>query len=246
MYVVNTKTLSVCNPSRAKQRFAPASTYKIPHALLALDYAIVRDEDKPFKWDGRDRGVKDWNTDTSLADAIPSSTVWVFQQIAERLGSKREAEGVRRFQYGNEETGTSGDLRHFWLSGPLRINALEQIAFLVRLRAKKLPVKRSSQERTIALLETASCGPACKVYGKTGAMLPIDDSGFLRSNDETLLPSGMERTGWFVGWVERSDAAGGPIVFAHNLDLTLPDAMGARTAVAYEILASNGVKDITP
>lgn len=191
-------------------------------------------------WDGRPRGVGSWGRDTSLADAIASSTVWVFQDIASRIGHERETEAVQRLQYGNADIGDENRLRSFWLSGPLEISALEQISFLSRLRAGDLDADPESQARTIAMLSMRECGRDCMVYGKTGAVLPIDEDGFLLPDDDTILPPDAERTGWFVGWVERPSRAGGPVVFAHNLDLGLPDAMAARTNVAYAILSADG------
>jgi beta-lactamase class D len=246
LYEVKTDRLTVCNPSRAAQRFVPASTFKIPHTLLALQSGVVVDERRPFIWDGGERGVGIWNKDTSLAEAIPASTVWVFQQIAVRLGPAEEAAALRRFGYGNQSAGTSADLRHFWLSGPLQISAIEQVDFLNRFRANELDVDRSVQERTKTLLKVGNCGSDCIIYGKTGAVLPINDSGYLRNGDNSVLPKDIERTGWFVGWMDRPDADGGPVVFAHNLDLALPGAMAARTSVAFEILSANGVDRVVP
>jgi len=43
------------NPTRAGQRYIPASTFKVPHALFALDAGVVRDEFQVFEWDGEKR-----------------------------------------------------------------------------------------------------------------------------------------------------------------------------------------------
>ena len=37
---------------RAQKRFMPASTFKVPHALFALDAGAVRDEFQVIRWDG--------------------------------------------------------------------------------------------------------------------------------------------------------------------------------------------------
>lgn len=42
----------VCNDVRSRQRFVPASTYKIPHSLIALQTRAVVDENSKFEWDG--------------------------------------------------------------------------------------------------------------------------------------------------------------------------------------------------
>lgn len=241
LHEVQSRRTYTCNATRAAQRFVPASTFKVPHALIAIESGAVADENQRFVWDGRPRGVAAWDKDTNLAEALPASTVWVFQTIATRLGHAREAAAVRRLRYGNAEVGTPDKLRHFWLSGPLAISALEQVAFFTRLRSGTIPVSPRSQERVVSMLRLSDCGQGCAVYGKTGAMLPIDDAGFLREHASSLLPARVERTGWFVGWVERPKSLGGPLVFAHNLDLSLPGAMAARTNVVHDVLRANGV-----
>ncbi|MCC5968683.1 MAG: class D beta-lactamase [Pararhodobacter sp.] len=239
MVEIDTGRMFVCNEQRASERFFPASTFKIPHTLIALESGESVDVHAALPWDGRPRGVGSWDQDTSLSDAITSSTVWVFQDIAERIGHARELEAVQRLQYGNADIGDESRLRSFWLSGPLEISALEQISFLSQLRERALDVDPDVQMRTIDLLSMQECGRDCMIYGKTGAVLPIDNDGFLLSNDDSILPPDAERTGWFVGWVERPSNDGGPVVFAHNLDLSLPGAMAARIEVTYAILAEN-------
>lgn len=238
---VQSRTTLACNPQRASERFTPASTFKIPHALLAIELGVVADENQPIKWDGRRRGVSAWDKDTTLAKAVQDSTVWVFQDLAARLEYATEAAGVRRLDYGNADVGQPNQLRNFWLSGPLAISAREQVAFLAKLRRGRLNANPGSQARTAAMLRLRGCGDRCTVFGKTGAVLPIDDEGTLRTGASSLLPTG-ERTGWFVGWVERPEKDGGPVVFAHNLDLSIAGAMPGRTKVAYDILKANGIK----
>jgi beta-lactamase class D len=47
----------VYGEARAGTRYMPASTFKIPHALFALDAGIVRDEFQVFSWDGVRRDI---------------------------------------------------------------------------------------------------------------------------------------------------------------------------------------------
>ncbi|MDQ7727178.1 penicillin-binding transpeptidase domain-containing protein [Halomonas sp. SpR8] len=229
-----------CNEPRSRERFVPASTYKIPHSLIALETGVVESEHRKFEWDGRPRGVAAWDDDLSLAEAVPVSAVWVFQTVADRVGQNRESEWVNKLEYGNQDVGSRTDLRHFWLAGPLKISAQEQVDFLMRMRSGAIPASSDAIARTIALLDISEAEDGSIVYGKTGAMLPIDDEGVLRLDRADLLPANAERTGWFVGWINRSEGDGGPVYFALNLDLELPDAMNARTKVAYEVLAANG------
>lgn len=159
-----------------------------------------------------------------MSEAVPASAVWVFQQIAGKIGQPAEAAWVSKLKYGNGNVGEPAELKHFWLSGPLKISADEQVQFLERLHSESLPVSRDNVIRTISLLQLEKNADGSAIYGKTGAMLPIDDEGFLKSGSRDLLPVGTERTGWFVGWIERSSDMGGPVYFALNLDLevTIP------------------------
>jgi beta-lactamase class D len=56
----------VYNPQRAAEPFIPASTYKIPHSLIALETGVVKDEDQSFKWDGQKRGIEAWDRDQTF------------------------------------------------------------------------------------------------------------------------------------------------------------------------------------
>jgi beta-lactamase class D OXA-2 len=49
------RSVLVHGPERASKRFSPASTFKIPHTLFALDAGAVRDEFQVFEWDGVER-----------------------------------------------------------------------------------------------------------------------------------------------------------------------------------------------
>ncbi len=233
--------MMTCDETRAQTRFVPASTFKIAHTLIALETGAISGVDEEFEWDGRDRGLSAWNRDLDVDDAVSVSAVWVFQAIAVRIGVQQEAEWVQNLEYGNETIGSVSDLRHFWLSGPLKISAIEQVDFLYRLHTNQLPVSPASIEGTLKALTLGRTQEGFRVYGKTGAMLPIDDEGYLRSESLDLLPSNQERTGWFVGWIDRPGQNGGSVYFAINLDLASPDAMAARTRLAYEVLRANGI-----
>ena len=64
---------------RARTRYLPASTFKIPHALFALDAGTVQDEFQLFRWDGTRRDIESWNRDQDLRSSMRNSTVWVYQ-----------------------------------------------------------------------------------------------------------------------------------------------------------------------
>lgn len=191
-------TTLVHDGERARQRFVPASTFKIPHTLFALDAGVARDEFQVFPWDGVERSIPPWNGDQDLRSAMRSSTVWLYQQFARELGEERERRYLEAIDYGNAEIGD--DLENFWLEEDmLEISAEEQIAFLERLYRNELPFDEADQRLVKDLIVTAA-GSDWIVRGKTGW------SGQL---------------GWWVGWVERPS---GPVFFALNMDT--PNRMG--------------------
>ncbi len=67
--------MHVYNESRSDMRFSPASTFKIPNTLIALETKIVHSEDFLFKWDGTDKGLQQWNSDQTLESAMRISCV---------------------------------------------------------------------------------------------------------------------------------------------------------------------------
>ena len=128
---------------RAQKRFMPASTFKVPHALFALDAGAVRDEFQVIRWDGVKRDFDGWNQDQTLRSSMRHSTVWVYQQFAREIGEVREKEYLTRIQYGNADP--SGGVDRFWLDGALRISAMEQVDFLRKLYRNELPFKVEHQ-----------------------------------------------------------------------------------------------------
>lgn len=192
--------------ARAFEAFLPASTFKIPMTLIALDTGAAADETQPFKWDGQQRAIADWNRDQTLASAYRVSAVWVFQSLARKIGQPTVQQYVRDFRYGNAAAGPVGD--RFWLDGDLRISAVGQIDFLRRVHDRALPLADRSYDiaRKVLLREQ---GPGWRMYAKTG-----------------WTDASRPAIGWLVGWVER-DEDPRPVYFALNMDMT-SDAFGPK------------------
>lgn len=109
-------------------RLAPASTYKIPHALIALETGVVTTASVE-RWDGTPYpGRTGWTRDHTVISALKPSALWVFQRIAPRVSAARAHEWLTRLSYGNADT--SGPVTDYWLNGRLRISPDEQVAFL--------------------------------------------------------------------------------------------------------------------
>ena len=182
--------LSVCNIDRAKTRFSPASTFKIPHALFALEAGIIRDEFHVFSWDGVKRFHPPWNRDQNLRSSIRHSTVWVYEEFAKELGEKREREYLTQIDYGNA---TPTGKKPFWINGDLAVSAMEQISFLQKLYRNKLPF-RIEHQRLVKDMIIVEAGKDFMIRAKTGW---------------------TGKLAWWVGWVETPTGA---VFFAANID----------------------------
>lgn len=188
------------------QRFSPASTFKVPLAVMGYDAGILSDEHTPA-WDyrpefnavKRDRKTVDptiWERD---------SVIWYSREITRNLGAETFADYVRAFGYGNADvSGTPGkgdSLTGSWVDSSLAITPLEQVDFLRRLLDGKLPVSSKAHGMTIAILPEFEAG-GWAVQGKTG-------STRLRKASEQAKE--RRAIGWFVGWAQNGDRR---IVFA--------------------------------
>lgn len=201
----------VHDPERADRRYSPASTFKIPHSLFALDAGILRDEFQVIPWDGVKRSSQAWNKDQDLRSAMRHSTVWVYEAFARQLGDEREIAYMRKIAYGNA---TLSGSKPFWVEGDLAISANEQIAFLRRLYRNVLPFSVEHQ-RLVKDVMINEAGPNWILRAKTGW------SGTI---------------GWWTGWVEWP---GGPVFFALNIDT--PNRLGdlpKRQEITRSILRS--------
>jgi beta-lactamase class D len=200
-YDVDAYTLIVSDHERSAEPKLPASTYKIPNSLIALETGVVEDPDKDvfkwdvFKWDGVKRPIEAWNKDHTMRSAIAVSAVWVYQEIARRIGEARMQTYVDLLEYGNRNIG--GGIDQFWLSGDLRINPVQQVDFLDRLRRGVLPVSKRSQDLVRDIVPVTQVGDVV-IRSKSG-----------------LLGREQGSLGWIVGWTEKGEAR---VVFALNMD----------------------------
>ncbi len=131
-------------------RVTPASTFKIPHALAALDAGVVSGPDAILRYDGAPVRFDAWRRDHTLASAMRYSVVWYFQDVARLLGATREQLYLRRFEYGNQDP--SSGLDSFWLGGSLLVSPDEQERFLVRLYENALPVSETAMQIVRSIL----------------------------------------------------------------------------------------------
>lgn len=218
LFDVERARTTVVDRERARQRLIPASTFKIPHSLIALETGAVRDDNEVIPYGGKPQPFPEWEQDMNLRDAVKVSNVPVFQTLARRIGLKRERQWANRLSYGNRKIGTVVD--RFWLDGPLEISAIEQTRFLSRLARQQLPASRQNQ-RTVRELLKVEEKDGYGLYAKTGWGM-----------------STKPGIGWWVGWVEQ----GGRLhTFALNIDVNADADTQKRIPVARELLRRLGV-----
>jgi beta-lactamase class D len=124
-------------------RLPPASTFKIPHALVALETGVVT-PDTVERWDGARHPQQPlWDRDHTIVSAMRPSVLWFFQRIAPRVGAERMHGWLERMHYGNADT--SGDVTLYWVNGRLRVSPDEQVAFLRQFYAGTLPISKERQ-----------------------------------------------------------------------------------------------------
>lgn len=179
------------NAVRAQQRFIPASTYKIPNSLIALETGVAEGAEHMIPWNSAFKPAEgfwspEWSRDHTLQSAIGLSVYWYYQALARKIGAERMQEYLDQFDYGNRDMG--GGIDQFWLHGDLRISPNEQVRFLERMYNGKLGLsKRSTQvvKEILVLEENASY----RLSGKTG----------------TADVTPTRELAWLVGFVEREE-----------------------------------------
>ena len=158
--------------------------------------------------------LESWKADASLSSAIKISQLPAYKELARRIDTERMQANIKKLHYGNESIGSKID--SFWLEGPLKISALEQVKLLTKLARRQLPYPQKAQQQVcdITVLKQTD---AYTLHGKTGW-----------ATDNIAVP-----VGWFVGWVE---AKGKLYVFALNMDTPEAKDLPLRETIALECL----------
>jgi beta-lactamase class D len=223
LYDIDADRFAGYDPVRAETRYIPASTFKIPNSLIGLAVGAVNSVDEILPYGGKPQPVKTWEQDMGLRAAIKISNVPVYQALARRIGLERMRDNVKAIGYGNAETGLVVD--KFWLSGPLKISAVEQTRFLARLARDELPFPKEIQAevRDIVRLEQ---GAGWALYGKTGW-----------AADE------IPAIGWWVGWLQKGEHA---YSFALNIDMAQASDAAKRMELGKACLNALGLLDAAP
>ena len=115
----------VYNKARSVVRYTPASTFKIPHSLFALDAGVVKDEFQAFKWDGVINEIPTHNQDQTLRSAMRYSVLWAYRGFAKEIGERKATAYLQKIKYGNQSA--SVKVRDYWVNGGLEVSAVEQV-----------------------------------------------------------------------------------------------------------------------
>jgi beta-lactamase class D len=83
--------------------FIPASTFKIPHSLIALEEGIIKDTSQIIPWDGHEWPNKPWNQDQTLRTAMKYSCVWVYSGFTAQIDIEKYDHYIKLFDYGNKD-----------------------------------------------------------------------------------------------------------------------------------------------
>ena len=182
------------NLERCNIAFCPASTFKIPNTLIALESGIATTE-TVFTWNGEKRTFPTWEKDMTIKEAFQVSAVPVYQEIARRVGVEKMKYYTQLFNYGNLDINAE-NIDKFWLEGESNITQYQQVYFLQKLYNLQLPISENTMKITkeLMLFETKS---RYKISGKTGWAV--------RQNESVT---------WFVGYIETENNV---YIFATNV-----------------------------
>lgn len=200
-----THTLIVSDPELAERRFTPASTFKIPNSLIALETGVAASTTFTLKWDGEQRWASSWNQDHDMRSAFAVSAVWYYQELARRIGEARMLEWVSAADYGNADI--AGGIDSFWLNGAIRISPREQVEFLQRLHAGTSPFSPTTVARFLD--EVMIYAPRQGEWASATRLTVRAKTGWAHSQDfGDPMTAGFDgNLGWFVGSLEQADGA---------------------------------------
>ncbi len=161
----------------------PASTFKIPHSIIALETGVVENEQSTFYWNGENRFLDVWEQDLKFKEAFRYSCVPCYQEIAREIGVTRMINALNLLDYG-VMIPDSESIDRFWLQGNSQITQYQQIDFLIRLYNSELDISDRTEKiiKEIMIIDT---NQEFTLRGKTGWSI-----------------DGEINNGWFVGYFE--------------------------------------------
>jgi beta-lactamase class D len=178
------------DPADAEKASLPASTFKIINLLIALETGVIQDENEVIQWLGTTDTTRygyrpEIYRDMTVREAFEVSAVWVFLDLAKKIGRERYQSYLTKCNYGNADlTEKNPD---FWNLGPLAISPVNQVEFLIKLYEGKVPFSKRNTEILKRVMVTEQ-NEKYTIHSKTG---------WTRENGTD--------SGWWVGYLERKD-----------------------------------------
>lgn len=212
-------------------RHTPASTFKIPLAVMGFDAGILKSPSEPSVplTNELKARIVDlyhpekypiqyfYNRAQTPASWMMFSVIWYSQYITHNLGKEKFQEYVDKLNYGNKDIsghpGKDDGLDSSWIFSSLEISPKEQLNFIEKLEQRKLPVSKSAHNNTIKIIRLENMWDGWQLYGKTG---------------------GGMAAGWFVGWVQKEKRI---IAFAQYIEPENSPLSGG--IIAKELAKSN-------
>lgn len=209
-------------------RTSPASTFKIPNTVIALETGVITDLDTVTAWDGTPQPIAPWNQDHSTRTAMRESVVWFYRDVARRIGAERMHEGLQRIGYPRQ---FEGSVDMFWLDGRIRVSPIDQVKFLSTLFGGRSGARPASVSMTRELIFQ----PGAVMYGFPDLPLEWPAGAELRAKTGNVARDD-DRSSWLVGEARCGDEA---FVFASRVrdDENLP----RRTSVALAMKRLNRI-----
>jgi beta-lactamase class D len=165
----------------------PASTFKIINLLIALEEGLIKDENDVMVWKGETDTTRygyrpEIYRDLTVKEAFALSAVWVFLDLAKKIGKDRYAHYLKASGYGNGNILEKGE--DFWNFGSFGISPVNQVQFMRNVYEGKAPFSKRSIDilkKVMLTEETADY----KISAKTG-----------------WTREGGTNVGWWVGYTE--------------------------------------------
>jgi beta-lactamase class D len=190
VYDYNQKKWLMSDSIDAEAASLPASTFKIVNLLIALETGVIHDENEVVRWSGVTDTVKygyrpEIYKDMTVREAFQVSSVWVFLELAQRIGRDKYQHYLNLCGYGNADLSEKDP--DFWNFGALAISPRNQVQFLVRLYEGTLPFSKRNMEILKRVMITEQ-----------------NDNFVIHSKTGWTREKGID-SGWWVGYVERKD-----------------------------------------
>lgn len=198
----NSPTVFLRDGAQCGAPTSPASTFKVPLALMGFDAGALIDSDQPlWLYKPEYRAVRE--TDRRAINPtswMRDSVLWYSREITRALGSEKFKRYVDGFKYGDRDIsgdpGRNNGLTNAWLSSSLKISPDGQIDFLRRVWNRRLPIQPAAYDKTFAIIPPFPLADGWIAYGKTG-------SGYERNAAGKI--DRERRFGWFIGWAVNGD-----------------------------------------